>query len=158
MPPGSGPPTTATLSGPNSGLCSVVSGVFTVTLDQPAGVGGVTVTVTDSVGGDTITATPFTIAAGHQTGTFTITPTTCGHRSISITTDPVLIINGSPIDYNSLCNCPDDAGTNSQSQNWGHVSLTCPPTVNVVVSTTPATVAAIDFYCQTTPLTMTITE
>jgi hypothetical protein len=151
--------TTATLSGPTSGLCGVVSTGFAVTLDDVAPPGGVVVTVADTGGGDTITASPFTIAAGNTTGAFTITPgTTCGNRDVSITTAPVLAIAGNPITYAADCACPDDAGANSRTQNWSTDNLTCGATFSLAVSTTPSTVWARDLYCQDTILRMTFTE
>lgn len=50
---GGGSPTTATLTGPTSGALGSQSTAFTVTLDQPAEVGGVVVTVTSTVSTDT---------------------------------------------------------------------------------------------------------
>ncbi len=100
---GSSAPTTATLSGPTSGTVGVASTNFTITLDYAAQSGGVSCTITDSVGGDTITSTPVVIASGQTTGTFTITPSTTGNRTITLaSTSPTLTIAGSPITYNSL--------------------------------------------------------
>lgn len=151
-------PTTATLTGPTSGECSIVSTNFTVTLDQPAGVGGVVVTVGDTVGGDTITSSPFTIAAGNSSGTFTLTPMSCGARDISITTAPALTYAGSPKTYSATCACPDDAGGNARVQTWSTGTVVCPEAFSVAVSTTPSTIQAKDIYCSTSLLSMSITE
>jgi len=50
-------PTSATLSGPTSGIVGVESTAFTVTVNQPASTGGVTVTPASSIGSDTFQAT-----------------------------------------------------------------------------------------------------
>jgi hypothetical protein len=152
------PATTATLSGPTSGNGGVASSNFTVTLDAAAGVGGVVVTPASSVGGDTITTSPFTIPAGQTTGTFQVTPSTCGNRSISITTSPVLTYPGSPITYNSLCNCPDDTGSNNRVQTWGSPTVACPPTFSISTSITPFQLYAKDLYCTASVISITITE
>ena len=101
-------PTTATLSGPTSGTDGVASTNFTITLDHAAESGGVSCVITDSVGGDTVTTSPVTIASGQTTGTFTITPSTTGNRSVTLTSatkqspqSGTLSIAGSPITYNS---------------------------------------------------------
>jgi hypothetical protein len=151
-------PTSAALGGPASGECTVVSAEFTVALDHAAGAGGVVVTVSDSVGGDTITSSPFTIPVGATTGTFTITPTTCGNRDISITTTPALTIIGSPATYNSLCNCPDDTGANSRVQDWNSTDVVCPLSFSVHVGVTPSTLYARTLYCTSSAINMTITE
>ncbi len=95
-------PTTATLSGPASGLVGAVSGNFAITLDQPAQSGGVSCPISSSVGGDTITSTPVVIASGQSTGAFTITPSTVGSRNITLgATTPSLTVAGSPKAYNA---------------------------------------------------------
>jgi hypothetical protein len=153
-------PTTIALTGPASINCGVASSNYTATLqDGPAGVGGIEVTVTDSVGGDTITTSPFTIPAGSTTGTFTVNPTTCGNRTISITTNKGLL-TGSPVVSSVPCNCPDDAAPVpvNRSQAWTSGTVVCPPTFSVAVSVTPSALYAKDLYCTTAALSMTITE
>ena len=94
--------TTATLSGPTSGLVGNASTNFAITLDQPAGPGGVACTVTSSVGADTITPSSINIAQGLTVVNFTITPGTVAARTISlVSTIPTLTIAGSPITYNA---------------------------------------------------------
>jgi hypothetical protein len=113
-------PTSATLSGPTSGIVGVESTAFTVTVDQPASTGGVTVTPASSIGSDTFRATSgggnistVTIPAGSTTVTFYLTPGgTAGNRSISITTSPSLTYSGSPIIYDvSSINIPAGSTT-----------------------------------------------
>jgi hypothetical protein len=107
------------LSGPASGDCSVVSTNFTVGFFRAACVGGVTITVTSSEASDTITPSSFTVAAGGFSGSFTVTPNTCGNRTITIATNPpATLITGSPRTYGSNCACPDDAGSVSRSLTW----------------------------------------
>jgi hypothetical protein len=65
---------------------------------------------------------------------------------------------GSPITYNALCNCPDDAGANSRVQTWGAPSIACPPTLGISVSITPSTLYAKQLYCSTSVISMVITE
>ena len=151
-------PTSATLTGPGSGECSEVSDVFVVTLDQPAAAGGVEVTVADTVGTDIVSHSPFIIAAGDSTGTFTITPATCGDRSISITTNPALTIVSSPATYSSLCACPDDTGTNDRVQAWTTGTPVCPTAFSVTMHMTPTDLYAKDLYCTTSVMTITLTE
>lgn len=151
-------PTTATLTGPTSGNGGFLSTPFTVTLDHPADPGGVTVTPASSVGGDTLTPSSFNIASGTTTGTFQLTPSTCSNRNISITTSPVLTYAGSPITYNSLCNCPDDAGANTHTVFWDAPSVTCPMSLSIGVSFTPSALFEKQFYCTTSVISMTITE
>lgn len=91
-------PTTATLSGPSTSVVGSASSNFTITLDQPAQSGGVSCVVTSSGGGDTITTSPVVIAQGVSTGTFTITASASGARTITLaSTTPSLTIAGSPI-------------------------------------------------------------
>jgi len=96
---------TATLSGPASGLIAAASAVFTVTLDAVAPSGGVSCPVASSDGNDTVSSSPVAIAAGQITGTFTVTPaphnlSDTGSRNITLgTTTPILTIAGSPHAY-----------------------------------------------------------
>lgn len=151
-------PTSATLSGPTSGMGGVPSTNFTVTLDSAAGPGGVSVAITSTVGGDTITSTPLMIPNGSTTGTFTLTPSTIGNRDISITTTPALTIIGSPITYTATGNCPDDAAATARSQTWTSAGATCPPTFSITFGVTPSTLEAKDLYCTTGALSLTLTE
>ena len=100
--PGSVVPTTATLTGPASGLAGVASANFTITLDHPAQTGGVSCPITSSVGGDTVTTLPVVITVGNTTGTFTITPSATGSRNVTLgATTPSLTLAGTPIAYNA---------------------------------------------------------
>lgn len=147
------------LSGPSSGDCSIASTNFTVSLTRPACTGGTLVTVTSSDGSDVITPSSFTIAAGTTTGTFTVTPNTCGNRTISIATSPVAVATtGSPKTYGSNCACPDNAGTVNRSQAWTKGTVVCGDAFSVVASVTPSTIQAKDLYCGTSTLSMTFTE
>lgn len=152
------PLTTATLSGPTTGVCSVVSSNFTVTLDAVAPGGGVSVAITSTVGGDTILSTPLVIAAGNISGTFTLTPLSIGNRDISIATTPSLTIAGSPITYASTGKCPDDTAVVSRTKVWPGAIVTCYPAFNLSYTATIDSVAEQDLYCTTTPITLTITE
>ena len=104
------PATTATLSGPVTGLVSSQSAPFTVTLNRPAGYGGVVVTPASTGTADTFQATSgggnvttIAIPAGSSTGTFYLTPSsTAGSRNVSITTSPTLSYPGSPISYDAM--------------------------------------------------------
>lgn len=152
-------PSAATLSGPTSLTCAVASSNYLVALNAFAGTGGIPFTVTSSEGSDTITSSSFTIPAGSNTANFTVTPTTCGSRTISIsTTTSGITIIGSPITATVPCNCPDDAGTVSRSQGWSTVSSTCPDAFSVSLTTTPVTVWAKELYCTSSALSFTITE
>lgn len=154
-------PTTATLHAWPSGECSIVSNNFVVSLDQPAPLGGVEVMVSSTVGGDIITTSPFTILFGDTSGTFTLTPTVCGNRDISITTNPVLALVNSPATFNATCACPDDSGTNDRVETWtrGIIStIVCPPTFSVLESTIPSSLEAKSLYCTTSPMSFTLTE
>ncbi len=100
----------AALSGPTQQLFSTPA-EFTVGLNEVAGTGGVTVTLSSSNSSDTFQATKggsnlspkqITIAAGSINGTFWLTPSSTGTRTISITTSPVLTYVGSPFSYNAL--------------------------------------------------------
>src|SRR4051812_49032254 len=119
--------TTATLTGPTSGMCGVVSTNFTVTLDDVAPVGGVSVAIVSAVGGDAFSPNPLVIPAGSNSGTFTLTPnSSVGSRNVSIATTPALTIAGSPISYNATGNCPDDAGGTNQTKDWsGGGTVSC---------------------------------
>ncbi len=101
--------TSASLSGPMYGALGSESMSFTVSLNEPAPVGGVTVTPASTNGSDTFqgasgggNVTTVSIAAGSSSVTFLLTPGgTAGSRSISITTSPILTCFGSPITYNA---------------------------------------------------------
>jgi hypothetical protein len=133
----------------------VTSGAFSVVLDAPA-VAAVSVAVTSSKGGDVITSTPVVIPAGSSGGTFTLTPVDCGSRNISISSPPLAVV-GSPHAYNSLCNCPDDTGTNNRSTGWVP-TISCPPTFSIDASFTPTQLWEVDLYCTTGLLLINITE
>ena len=89
--------TTATLSGPTSGLVSAASTNFAVTLDGTTYTG--TVTPSDSSAGGTFTPASLTWSGTAQVQTFTYTAASSGAKSISISASPTLTIAGSPITY-----------------------------------------------------------
>lgn len=96
-------PTTATLSGPTSGVAGSPSADFEVTLDHGAPSGGVGVTLIDSSGGNNfvgtgVSGTTLTIPEGSASGAFKYNRATAGTSSISITAGG-LTISGSPISY-----------------------------------------------------------
>ena len=82
-------------SGPLSGNLSVASGNFTVT---PTSSVADTVSVVSSVGGDTITTSPLTFSSATP-GTFTVTPSTLGPRTLTLTSSGGRTITGSPLTY-----------------------------------------------------------
>ncbi len=84
-----GEPTTATLTGPSTGITGNDSTDFTVTLDAPATVTSGTITFTPAGTVGTVTFTPSTIAItlGNDTGTFTANADTDGTHVISMTDD-----------------------------------------------------------------------
>ncbi len=90
-------PTTATLSGPTSGLVGVASAAFTITLNSAA-------TVSESFpityAGGSVTTSPVVIGIGQTTGTFTVTPSSGGANNVTLGAGTTgLTIAGSPIAY-----------------------------------------------------------
>jgi hypothetical protein len=90
-------PTTATLSGPETGMEGVPV-TFVINLDEPAQAGGVSCVVTSSVVSDAIATSPVAIAEGETAATFTVTASLGGTHTITLaSTTPSLTIAGSPI-------------------------------------------------------------
>lgn len=96
-------PTTAFLTGDPYGTTGIQQ-AFTVTLDQPAGLGGVVVTPASNVPGDTfqaavggVSTANITIRQGDSAGTFWLTPVANGARNVTITSIPSLTYTGSPV-------------------------------------------------------------
>ncbi len=89
--------TTATLSGPTSGLAGVASADFTITLDSAA---AVSESFPITYAGGSITTSPVVIGIGQTTGTFTVTPSSVGASNVSLGAGTTgLSIDGSPIAY-----------------------------------------------------------
>lgn len=76
---------TVALSGPTKGQCNTASTNFTVTISGAIG-GNIVITPT-AVAGCTFTPTSLTLSSGTPSGTFTVTPTTAGVKSIAVTND-----------------------------------------------------------------------
>jgi hypothetical protein len=117
-------PTTATLSGATSGYVSIPV-TYTITLDQPAGVGGVSCPVACTLGW-TVTSSPVVIAQGSTTGTFTVTPTTAATASVSLSaTTPSLTLAGTPISVVATVHPSTTATLTGPTK--GHPSVASPP-------------------------------
>ncbi len=82
----------AAFSGPTTSTVGSPSANFAVVLDEAAGVGGQGVTVASSVGGDVLTPASFTIANGQTTGTFTVTASNAGARTITPTAAGISVV------------------------------------------------------------------
>lgn len=88
--------TTATLSGPTSGIVGVTSTNFTVSLN---GIYTGTITPSDSGAGGTFSPTVLTWTSSAASQAFTYTPVEVATIPISILASPVLTISGSPISF-----------------------------------------------------------
>jgi len=127
------PATSATLFGPAIGTVGVATGTFTVTLN-----GLYTGTVTPAVSGVTGTLSPTSLVWSGTSGakTFTLTATSAGTASVSITASPTLTIAGSPISV-------------TVSTSATTATLSGPATATEAVATSAFTVALNGVYTGT---------
>ena len=143
---------------PDDGLCGLVSNAWSITLSGTLGIAAV-FTVTTSVGGDTITSSPVTIPIGQTSGAFTITPATCGSRTITISTSTSgVVVTGSTATYTSDCNCPSNSGGNAQSASYTGGLTSCPSSTLYSFTLHPSGTPQLDLYCTSSPITMVLTE
>lgn len=141
------------------GACGVISGDFTVELSDVLGIDAV-FTITSSAIGDTIVSSPVTIVSGDTFGTFDIIPTTCGSRTITMSSSTVGVVITTPTcDYIAVCACPDNAGATNETAFFGLGSIGCPPSFSASFSiSSVSSVAGFDaLYCSVNP-TVVITE
>lgn len=83
--------TALTLAGPTSGIVSLVSSNYSVSLSPTGGTAtSVVVTPSDSGGGGTFSPTSLTLSTASPSGAFTYTPASTGAKSISITNNASL--------------------------------------------------------------------
>jgi hypothetical protein len=116
-------PTRATLSGATSGYVGIAV-TYTITLDNPAGVGGVSCPVA-STPGWTVTSSPVVIAQGTTSNTFTVTPTTVATGSVSLSaTTPSLTLAGTPISLTATVHPSTTATLSGPTK--GHPSVVSP--------------------------------
>lgn len=94
-----GPATTLSATGPASGVSGVQSSDFSLFVDGSLSA-NVTVTLVSSVAGDTITPSTVVLTSASPFGSFKLTPSADGTRTITLTNDGGLT-NQAPLSYTS---------------------------------------------------------
>ena len=146
------------LYGPTDGPCELASELFEIIVSPVLSIPAV-FTVTSSNGADTITPSTVTVPAGQDYVLFSVTPATCGTRTITISSSTTGVVMGTgTASYTSDCNCPNNSGSNSQSTAFTANTIICPPLTSLTFVATPSNAPQVQLYCNASSVSMVITE